>query len=73
VNMDLQTVMPAKAGIQRLAANTEMMELRRKCWVPAFAGTTVAHHELPINMPAINTSAPPKAIWKVAARNGVSM
>ena len=30
-------------------------------------------YELPINMPARNTSTPPTTIWKVAGRNGVSM
>ena len=34
---------------------------------------SVTRYELPINMPARNTSTPPTTIWKVAARNGVSM
>src|SRR5262249_20244883 len=37
------------------------------------AGTRERGHELPINIPATNTSTPPTTTWKVAARNGVSM
>jgi len=45
-------------------------------WVTSPAMTSLQcadRYELPINMPAMNTSAPPKAIWNVACRNGVSM
>ena len=33
----------------------------------------IMRYELPINMPAENTSTPPTTTWNAAARNGVSM
>ena len=36
-------------------------------------GAVHAVHELPIRIPAANTSTPPTTTWNAAARNGVSM
>ena len=40
---------------------------------PAMTGDDAVTYELPINMPATNTSTPPTTTWNVARSNGVSM
>ncbi len=71
-------VMPRESGASSIHRNEGISEVcasiaHRGYWVPAFAGTTTKNHELPINIPEMNTNTPPTTIWNAAFRNGVSM